>query len=540
MKRAVCGFRNRERFRASCFIAEASTSIPQLLQFASVVPSARTPAAVLRLLVSLALAAAASAQIPLPQHYRDAGVLRWGSDAEGGAPFVFVDAAHPAGGEVGFEVDLARELGRVLGVELRRVQAPYENLVPVLDRHDCDLVLNGFEPTPERRELVRFTRPYYIFQQQLSVGPGITGISGLADLVGRRVGVLGQSQSHQVLLAQPGVDIVVYESNVTAYEDVVNGRTDASLADLPIARALRPLFPRLVDAAEPFGAFHYCIAVRRGEPELQRALDRAIGELFADGTLERVYRRWQLWSDIEHRLGDADVAGAFAADADAPAPAGAAEFHWRAALSLLGEGALRTMGISVGSFALAVVLGLGIALLRLHGPRPLRWCALAYVELLRGTPILVQMLLLYYGLGQIEGLRMDAVTAGVLGLALNYAAFEAEIYRGALSAIPRGQHEATLALGFTGAQALRHVVVPQALRLSLAPSTNDFIALFKDSSIVMVITVVELTKQYQMLANAPGRFIVLGLVTSGLYLAMSLPLAFLARRFERRLDRDRT
>jgi polar amino acid transport system substrate-binding protein len=83
------------------------------------------------------------------------------------------------------------------------------------------------------------------------------------------------------------------------------------------------------------------------------------------------------------------------------------------------------------------------------------------------------------------------------------------------------------------------VIVPQALRLSLAPSTNDFIALFKDSSIVMVITVIELTKQYQLLANASGRFIVLGFITSGFYLMMSLPLAYAARRFERRLDKDR-
>jgi polar amino acid transport system substrate-binding protein len=491
---------------------------------------------VVRFLVSLTLAVTASAQIQLPQRYREAGVLRWASDAEGGAPFVFVDSSRPDAGEVGFEVDLARELGTVLGVELRRVQAPYESLVQVLDRDDCDLVLNGFEPTPARRDLVRFTRPYYVFQQQLSIGPGVTGVHGVEDLVGRRVGVLGQSQSHQLLREQPGVDVVVYESNVTAYQDVVNGRTAASLADVPIARALRPLFPELTDVGEPFGAFYYCMAVRRGEPELQHALDRAIAELFANGTLERVYRRWQLWGPIESRLGDPELATSSADDVQPPA---VAEMHWGAALALLGEGALRTLGISVVSFALAVALGLAIALLRLHGPRPLRWCALAYVELVRGTPILVQMLLLYYGLGMVAGLRMDAVIAAGLGLAINYAAFEAEIYRGALSAIPRGQHEAAQVLGFSGKQALRHVILPQALRLSLASSTNDFIALFKDSSIVSVITVVELTKQYQMLANATGRFIVLGIVTSGLYLLMSLPLAYAARRFERRLDRDR-
>lgn len=159
----------------------------------------------LRFLACLLLAAAAIAQIPLPQRYRDAGVVRWGSDAEGGAPFVYLDGQHPERGEIGFEVDLARELGTVLGVEFRRVQAPYEHLVQVLERGDCDLVLNGFEPTPVRRALVRFSRRM-IFQQQLSVGPAVEGVRGLQDLVGKRVGVLGQSQSHQVLLEHPGID----------------------------------------------------------------------------------------------------------------------------------------------------------------------------------------------------------------------------------------------------------------------------------------------------------------------------------------------
>ena len=486
----------------------------------------------LRLLATLLLCVAAIAQIPLPQRYRDAGVLRWGSDAEGGAPFVYVDGKHPEAGEVGFEVDLARELGRVLGVEFRRVQAPYENLVQVLDRGDCDLVLNGFETTAERRGQVRFSRPYYIFQQQLSVGPGVQRVQSLADLRGQRVGVLGESQSHKLVLAEPGVEAVVYESNVTAYEDVVNGRNAASLADVPIARALRPLFPQLRDVGAPFGSFYYSLAVRRGEPELQQAFDAAIAALLADGSLERIYRKWDLWSEAQRKLDAPEVARAFA-ETMGPTP-----LVWANALQLLGIGALRTVGISVVAFAIAVLLGLGIALVRLHGPGPLRWAAIAYVELFRGTPILVQLLLLYYGLGQWQSLQLEATTVGMLGLGLNYAAYEAEIYRGALLAIPRGQREASLALGFTTGQMLRHVVVPQALRLSLAPSTNDFIALFKDSSIVSVITVVELTKQYQMVANSSGRFLVLGLVAAAFYLLMSLPLAIAARRFERWLDRD--
>lgn len=498
----------------------------------------------LRLLCCLLLAAVAAAQT-LPQRYRDAGVVRWAADAEGGAPFVFTDPAHPERGEVGFEVDLAEALGKVLGVRFVRVQAPFANLVQTLDRGDTDLAMNGLEPTDARRVQVLFTRPYYVFQQQLSVAPGTTGVRTLDDLVGKRVGALGESQSHKLLQARPGIEVVVYDSSTTAYEDVMNGRTAAALADLPIARGLKPQYPKLVDAGEPFGEDYYVIATRKDAADLRAAVDTALGTLVADGTLERIYRKWDLWVPAEQRLADPEVVRRVR---DGAAASGAGEIEWGTAMRLLGESAVRTFSISVVSFALAIVLGLAIALLRLHGPAPVRWLALAYVELLRGTPILVQMLLLYYGLGSIGWLREqapfswvfgDALGVGVLGLALNYAAYEAEIYRGALLAIPRGQREAAAALGLTTAQSLRLVVVPQALRLSLAPSTNDFIALFKDSSIVMVITVVELTKQYQMLANASGRFIVLGFVTSALYLAMSLPLAFLARRFEKRLDKDK-
>ncbi|MSR40129.1 MAG: transporter substrate-binding domain-containing protein [Planctomycetes bacterium] len=485
-------------------------------------------------LIFAALCATAMAQVPLPQRYQDIGVLRFGADAEGGAPFVYVDAAHPERGEIGFEVDLARELGRVFGVRMERVQSQYENLVPALERNNFDIVLNGFEPTKARCAQVRFTRPYYIFQLQLTVNTATTGIAGLLDLTGKRVTVLGQSQGHQVVLAAPGLEAVVHESNVTAYQDVVNGHATASLADLPIARALRPMFPGLTDVGAPFGEYFYAIAVRRTEPELQAALDAAIAQLLHDGTLERIYRKWDLWVPAEAALDEARVALMFA-----EVSTGAESVKWGPSITLLLHGALRTVGISVLAFACALVLGLALAMCRLYGNRPLRVIALCYIELLRGTPVLVQMLLLYYGLGQLECLRsVPAWCFGVVGLALNYAAYEAEIYRAALTSIPRAQSEAAFALGLSPMQTVRHVIFPQALRLSLAPSTNDFIALFKDSSIVMVITVVELTKQYQMLANATGRFLLLGLVTSGIYLAMSLPLAIAARRFERALNKD--
>jgi polar amino acid transport system substrate-binding protein len=182
--------------------------------------------------------------------------------------------------------------------------------------------------------------------------------------------------------------------------------------------------------------------------------------------------------------------------------------------------------------ALAVVVGLLLASSRVYGPGWLRATAAIYIEVVRGTPLLLQLFVVYYGLAAV--VRLPAFLAAVLALGLNYAAYEAEIYRGALQAVPRAQLEAARTLGFTEMQILRLIRGPQALRYALAPMTNDFVALLKDSALVSVITVVELTKQTSIFATNVGSWVIPGILCAIAYLAMSLPLARLARRLERR------
>jgi len=154
-----------------------------------------------------------------------------------------------------------------------------------------------------------------------------------------------------------------------------------------------------------------------------------------------------------------------------------------------------------------------------------------------GTPLLIQLFLIYYGLPEI-GIRLNAFSAAILGLGLNYAASEAENYRAGIQAVARGQTEAALALGMDSWQTLRRVVLPQAVRIVIPPVTNDFVAMFKDSSIVSVITMVELTKVYGMLAMSTYDYIGLGLMTAGIYFALSYPVSILAGRLEQRLRHD--
>jgi len=143
--------------------------------------------------------------------------------------------------------------------------------------------------------------------------------------------------------------------------------------------------------------------------------------------------------------------------------------------------------------------------------------------------------IIYYGLPNI-GISLNAFTAAVLGLGLNYAAYQSEIYRAGLESIPKGQRDAALSLGMTRWTIYRRILIPQARRVVLPPVTNDFISLFKDSSLVSIIAIVELTKSYNMLAVSSMKFLELGLLTAVLYLMMSLPLSVLSTRLERRLQ----
>ncbi|MCB0351654.1 MAG: amino acid ABC transporter permease, partial [Bdellovibrionales bacterium] len=154
-----------------------------------------------------------------------------------------------------------------------------------------------------------------------------------------------------------------------------------------------------------------------------------------------------------------------------------------------------------------------------------------------GTPLLIQLYLIFYGLPYI-GLRLDPFAAAVIGLGLNYGACEAENYRAGIQAIPKAQIDASYALGMTPAQSLRHVVVPQAMRIVIPPVTNDFIALLKDSSLVSVITMVELTTIYGQLASTYFDYLGIGLLTAGVYFLIGLPFVKLSRHFEARLNRE--
>ena len=252
----------------------------------------------------------------------------------------------------------------------------------------------------------------------------------------------------------------------------------------------------------------------------------------SDGRLEAIFRKWNVWNDDQRALQTSIATAAGGEPKTGPAPSTVAPL---AATGRYLPALLRAAGItlllSCLAMTLAVTLGMTIATGRVYGDPVTRQLLTIYVEVMRGTPVLLQLFVIYYGLSSV--VRLPAFAAALIGLGLNYAAYESEIYRGALQAVPGGQLEAARVLGFSRMQTLRLVRAPQALRLALAPMTNDFVALLKDSSLVSVITVVELTKQTSIFAANIGSWVVPGAMCAVMYLAMSLPLARFARRLEK-------
>jgi len=450
---------------------------------------------------------------------RAQGELTWGGDLQGGEPFVYRDPRDPSKLE-GFEVLIAEGLAKSLGVRERFVQNDWSNLLPSLVRGDFDIAMNGIEDTEAVRAQALVTRPYFTFAEQLVVRRGAQ-FKTLADLSGHRVGTLASSLAHAILRSHPDIEIALYGGQEEPYRDLQLRRTEAVLLDSVIAARYGLTKPDLALANPDVARGTYVIAVRKNEPDLRDALDRSLAAMESSGELSRIFAQYGLPA---------------APPPLATAPEKISEPQARFDAGQIGlflRGGLVTLLVSLSSMSLAVPLGLLLALLRLYGGPFARGAAHAYIEAFRGTPVLLQLYLLYYGLAPL--VHFSALSAAILGLGLNYGAYEAEVHRAAIAAIPTGQTEAAAALGLSRLQGLRLVLLPQALRTALPAMTNDLISLLKDSSLVSVITVVELTKQMTITAVDVRSWALPGLACAALYFAMSYPLSRLAARLEARL-----
>ncbi len=200
------------------------------------------------------------------------------------------------------------------------------------------------------------------------------------------------------------------------------------------------------------------------------------------------------------------------------------------------KGAYYTLYITIVSMLFGLMIGLVVAVARLKGNRPVRWLARSYVSIIRGTPVLVQIAVIYYGLDD-YGISFGSLTAACLALSINTGAYLSETFRGAILAVPKGQTEAAYATGMSPGQTMWRIILPQAVRIAIPPMGNTFVGMLKETSLVSVIGVSELMRQAQLLQAQYLRYMPFLLEIGIMYWIMSIGFSAILERVEKRLAR---
>ena len=480
--------------------------------------------------------------------------MRWAADVESGVPNVFYDPKDPTK-VTGFEFDIAQVIAQHLGKKLQFYPNDWEMLVPGLQRGEYDVLLNAIESNTwqmlTHKANIALSIPYYITHLQLVVMKNNSYMRYFADCEGKKIGILKQSwHAEKALKRFNTTQIVIYDDEVKAYADLKNKRLDGVLLDHPESYYYAAIDKevRLID--EPISRLEYAVMVRTSDNELLTAINATIETFKKDGTFRNILEKWGLWNE--------ETARYYGTDPQAKTPATAFDNYvstvqvaqkqtthfYLTCIPIFAKAAWVTLKISLLAMLLALMMGFPLAVLRTYGVGWMRWIVAVYVECVRGTPLLIQLLLIFYGLPTLaphlqepfaHWVCLSPFVAGVLALGINYSAYVSEIYRAGLLAVPTGQMEAARALGMSHCQALWHVIFPQALRTVIPPITNDFIMLLQDSSLVSMITIVELTRTYQCLAATHFNYFETGLLVAGFYLLLGFPFIRLARRFEKKI-----
>ena len=498
---------------------------------------------------------------------RARGVLRIATDATY-PPFEYMDGNNV----VGFDREIGDELGKELGVKVQFIAMEWAGVFAAMEADKADLVMSGVTITEERKKGNAFSRPYFLSGQVVARRKGDTRIVGPDDLLKEnRIAAVQSETTGQYTMEKRGMPkerIHRFDTLQDGILDTRNGKSDGAVGDLPAFKdIIRKGYPEMeVTSNIPFVEENLGIVARRDGLDLIAGINVALEHIMADGRYARIYAKW-----MKEPLPLATLAKIYAVrDAGTPIPpeiaaataatlakpivaetepsASRSAFTVRpdilkAALPGLLIGARLTLILTLLTLLIGVPLGLIVALCRLSRFTPLRALATAYIEIVRGTPLLTQIYVLYFVLPALGAYlpaflspltALPAFASGLAALSLNAAAYVAEIFRAGIESIDVGQREASRALGMTGAQTMRHIILPQTVRRVLPPLTNEAVALLKDSSLVSVVSLSELMRVGKEFATNTGSPVTIYLAVACIYLAMTLPLTALVRRLESR------
>ncbi len=523
----------------------------------------------LHALLALLCAAQTDARSPLGKSERtpdDAGtdVLRYAIDPAGGAPFAMPRPDDPDT-LTGFEVELMEAIGRELGVRVEPVTGDWLALVDLVKSGRADVAINGFEVTEERAAEVDFSAPYYVYDQQPTIRvrdrdrfPDFAATRGGGEGVSvfAPVATLNGAASVDVLLefGWPRELIREYDDGLTPYAELKAKRVDLVVQDSIVAAYYAGSDAELLNLPTLGKTGHYAALFRKGDDARRAEFDRALTTLKSSGELALLYRRWKIWTLDQTSIGIVDQrtdASEVETVASAEGTAALRAFAWPAVLWALAKACIHTVLLTILAMPLAVALGVLLAIAMRSNARRIAWPARVYVAVVRGTPLLVQLYLVYYSLPALglwlagrapslneildlqAALTWPAFLVAIIVLAGNYGAYEAEVQRAGLDAVPEGQRRAAFALGLSRRTTLWKIELPQGFRTVLPATINDLNSMIKDSSLVSLIAVPELMQVALGIGKATFMVPTVLVAAAAYYLVLSLAADLIARRLAR-------
>ncbi|PZI36685.1 ABC transporter substrate-binding protein/permease [Staphylococcus aureus] len=473
---------------------------------------------VLGLLISSAMVyinpAAYAEQDQKWEKIKERGELRVGLSADY-APMEFEHTVNGKTEYAGVDIDLAKKIAKDNNLKLKIVNMSFDSLLGALKTGKIDIIISGMTSTPERKKQVDFSDSYMMTKNIMLVKKDkVNDYKDIKDFNNKKVGA--QKGTEQEKIAQTEIENASITS-LSRLPDVIlalkSGKVEGVVVEKPVAEAYLKQNPKLGISNVKFNEEEKdtVIAVTKDSPKLLSQINKTIKEVKDKGLIDKYMT---------------NAANAMNDDSGFISKYG----------SFFLKGIKITILISLIGVALGSILGAFVALMKLSKIKIISWIASIYIEILRGTPMLVQVFIVFFGITAALGLDISALVCGTIALVINSSAYIAEIIRAGINAVDKGQMEAARSLGLNYRQTMKSVIMPQAIKNILPALGNEFVTLIKESSIVSTIGVGEIMFNAQVVQGISFDPFTPLLVAAALYFVLTFVLTRIMNMIEGRLN----
>ncbi|CAC5831424.1 extracellular glutamine-binding protein [Staphylococcus aureus] len=445
---------------------------------------------------------------------KERGELRVGLSADY-APMEFEHTVNGKTEYAGVDIDLAKKIAKDNNLKLKIVNMSFDSLLGALKTGKIDIIISGMTSTPERKKQVDFSDSYMMTKNIMLVKKDkVNEYKDIKDFNNKKVGA--QKGTEQEKIAQTEIENASITS-LSRLPDVIlalkSGKVEGAVVEKPVAEAYLKQNPKLGISNVKFNEEEKdtVIAVPKDSPKLLSQINKTIKEVKDKGLIDKYMT---------------NAANAMNDDSGFISKYG----------SFFLKGIKITILISLIGVALGSILGAFVALMKLSKIKIISWIASIYIEILRGTPMLVQVFIVFFGITAALGLDISALVCGTIALVINSSAYIAEIIRAGITAVDKGQMEAARSLGLNYRQTMKSVIMPQAIKNILPALGNEFVTLIKESSIVSTIGVGEIMFNAQVVQGISFDPFTPLLVAAALYFVLTFVLTRIMNMIEERLN----